>query len=294
MKIPKRMSLRVYDQLEKAKLKSFLQLLDKKAYLNAQDLKRLLLDESNKRVLTKSGLSLNGKGIVNTAIALVNNRENIDRYRVFVKRPQTKAGFSFALDFSASMNTYDIDLARKGLPPITRYERLLYVIASAIKTLTPLGIDSVVGAVGFENVSLKVFNTNFLPTSPLQTYFYPIKKRNEKYLDVESALYLLPNGNTFLISYALASIHMAKQLRDCNKRVAMYLTDGEDEFCLPYLKSIECQAEAEGIKLILVVLNCALTQETVDAYLNSGVRTVILKEPEDFISMLVKELEKLF
>ena len=51
-----------YNRIEKVQVdETTVQNLKKKSTLCAMELKRILLDESNKRVLTKTGLSLNGK-----------------------------------------------------------------------------------------------------------------------------------------------------------------------------------------------------------------------------------------
>lgn len=55
--------------------------LRKFAIVKTNELRRILLDDQNKKTFTKNGLSLNGRGIVNTAIAIANGRENLDRYK---------------------------------------------------------------------------------------------------------------------------------------------------------------------------------------------------------------------
>jgi hypothetical protein len=279
-----------YNRIEKVQVdETTVQNLKKKSTLCAMELKRILLDESNKRVLTKTGLSLNGKGIVNTAIAVVNSRENIDRYRVNALRTTTKAGFSFAIDFSGSMTHPDPSYVLKGIHTRSLFDSLCYAVNSIVDTLTPLGISSYVGAILFTaEDELRNFGAsdNFIPI------VLPIKHPTESKMDLKKSLALQPTTSTSLTSYARASIHMAKQLRDCNKRVAIYLTDGEDPNGKPYLKSLEEQAKAEGIELVLAVLS--QDEMLVQSYADLGINFVHLKDAEDFVPTLCGVLKKLF
>jgi hypothetical protein len=271
--------------------------LKKYAVIKTNDLRRLLIDEQNKKTFTKNGLSLNGRGLVNTAIAVANSRENLDRYKTFQQKQTTLAGFSFAFDFSASMNSAIEE--QRGLPipasanKISRYRALVYAMESLLNVITPFGIKSYIGGVLFEN-SREHRNQFTTSTDSIQINLKVIKKDTERF-DIQKAFTgTQPNNNTYLCAYAQGAIEMAKRIKGVDKRIAIYMTDGDDGASMPYLKSIQDQAKAQGIDLICCTLKCGVSQKTIDLLKNQGVNLICINDPLDFISALTDVLKNIY
>jgi hypothetical protein len=219
--------------------------LRKFAIVKTNELRRILLDDQNKKTFTKNGLSLNGRGIVNTAIAIANGRENLDRYKTFQNKQTTLAGFSFAFDFSGSMKSGGIEGIYSFLP---RYEALVYAVESLFEQSR-----------GRDN---KRFETS---TDRFQICLKVIKRDTEKF-DINRAFTgTQPKDSTYLCAYAQGAIEMAKRIKGVDKRIAIYMTDGEDWQSLPFLKSIQDQAKSEGVELICAVLDLGLDERMIES-----------------------------
>ncbi len=269
--------------------------LRKYAIIKSNELRKLLIDEQNKKSLTKNGLSLNGPGIVNAAIAIANSRENLDRYKVFQQKQTNTAGFSFAFDFSGSM-TFGIKTAINGssyLPAgeFSRYESLVYAMESLLNIVTPFGVKSYIGGVLFDVLSGPQFQTS---TDSVQISLKVIKKDTERF-DIDKAFSgKRPSGGTYLCAYAQGAIEMAKRIKGVDKRIAIYMTDGEDNVSMPYLKSIQEQAKSEGIELICAVLDLNIDPSTINRLKNDGINLAIFKTPQEFITSLIDVLKGIY
>jgi len=270
--------------------------LRKFAVVKTNELKRLLLDDQNKKSFTKNGLSLNGRGLVNTAIAVANSRDNLDRYKTFQHRQTTLAGFSFAFDFSGSMQ-WSLDPKHK-IPvkgALNRYESFVYAMESLLNILTPLGIKSYIGGVMFERCHTERNQSHFeTATDNIQTLLKVIKKDTERFDITKAFTGLQPNGSTYLVSYALGAIEMAKRIKGVDKRIAIFMTDGDDNSSIPYLKSIQEQAKSEGVELICCILEIGVSPSTITELQKQGVNIMLIKTPTDFISELTEALKKIY
>jgi len=277
-------------------LAGFRDQLRKHAIIKTNELKRLLLDDQNKKSFTKNGLSLNGRGLVNTAIAVANSRDNLDRYKTFQQKQTTLAGFSFAFDFSGSMHWGLTNKAPQNLrfDELSRYQTFVYAMESLLNVLTPLGIKSYIGGVVFERNHDRNQGQFDTSTDNVQTKIKVIKKDTERF-DIKNAFSgLQPNGSTYLVSYALGAIEMAKRIKGVDKRIAIYMTDGDDNTSMPYLKSIQEQAKTEGVELICCILEIGVSPATITQLRNQGVNIMLIKTPMDFISELTEVLKKIY
>jgi len=280
-------------------VQAFREDLRKFAVIKTNDLRRLLLDDQNKKTYTKNGLSLNGRGIVNTAIAVANSRENLDRYKTFQNKQTTLAGFSFAFDFSGSMNT-SINpnrtnrMMNAGPNELSRYRALVYAMESLLNIITPFGIKSYIGGVLFDhsrNYSSSQFQTS---TDAIQVHLKVIKKDTERF-DLNKAFTgTLPHNNTYLCAYAQGAIEMAKRIKGVDKRIAIYMTDGEDDVSMPYLKSLQDQAKSQGVELICAVLAVDIKDRMLDRLKNEGINLAVFKTPQEFISSLTDVLKNIY
>jgi len=279
-------------------VQAFREDLRKFAVVKTNDLRRLLLDDQNKKSFTKNGLSLNGRGIVNTAIAIANSRENLDRYKTFQQKQTTLAGFSFAFDFSGSMSfplSATSGMPRRANPnELTRYKALVYAMESLLNIVTPFGIKSYIGGVLFEhsrNYNSTQFQTS---TDAVQVHLKVIKKDTERF-DINKAFTgTQPNNNTYLCAYAQGAIEMAKRIKGVEKRIAIYMTDGDDPHSMPYLKSLQDQAKSEGIDLICAVFALEISDRTIETLKGSGVNLAVFKTPQEFISSLTDVLKTIY
>lgn len=265
--------------------------LRKFAIVKTNELRRILLDDQNKKTFTKNGLSLNGRGIVNTAIAIANGRENLDRYKTFQNKQTTLAGFSFAFDFSGSMKSGGIEGIYSFLP---RYEALVYAMESLLNIITPFGIKSYIGGVLFEQSrgrDNKRFETS---TDRFQICLKVIKRDTEKF-DINRAFTgTQPKDSTYLCAYAQGAIEMAKRIKGVDKRIAIYMTDGEDWQSLPFLKSIQDQAKSEGVELICAVLDLGLDERMIESLKSQEINLAVFKTPNEFISSLTEVLKTIY
>jgi hypothetical protein len=265
--------------------------LRKFAIVKTNELRRILLDDQNKKTFTKNGLSLNGRGIVNTAIAIANGRENLDRYKTFQNKQTTLAGFSFAFDFSGSMKSGGIEGIYSFLP---RYEALVYAMESLLNIITPFGIKSYIGGVLFEQSrgrDNKRFETS---TDRFQICLKVIKRDTEKF-DINRAFTgTQPKDSTYLCAYAQGAIEMAKRIKGVDKRIAIYMTDGEDWQSLPFLKSIQDQAKSEGVELICAVLDLGLDERMIESLKAQEINLAVFKTPNEFISSLTEVLKTIY
>jgi hypothetical protein len=279
-------------------VQAFREDLRKFAVVKTNDLRRLLLDDQNKKTFTKNGLSLNGRGIVNTAIAIANSRENLDRYKTFQQKQTTLAGFSFAFDFSGSMgfvlDSNEDRPRRANIKEMSRYKALVYAMESLLNIVTPFGIKSYIGGVLFDhtrNYSSAQFETS---TDAIQIHLKVIKKDTERF-DIEKAFTgVQPNNNTYLCAYAQGAIEMAKRIKGVDKRIAIYMTDGDDPYSIPYLKSLQDQAKAQGVELICAVLAIDIQNSMIDRLKNEGINLAVFKTPQEFISSLTEVLKTIY
>lgn len=279
-------------------VQAFREDLRKFAVVKTNDLRRLLLDDQNKKTYTKNGLSLNGRGIVNTAIAITNSRENLDRYKTFQNKQTTLAGFSFAFDFSGSMkasiNPASNKLMSAGPNEISRYNSLVYAMESLLNIITPFGIKSYIGGVLFEhsrNSSTPQFETS---TDSIQVHLKVIKKDTERF-DLNKAFTgTQPHNNTYLCAYAQGAIEMAKRIKGVDKRIAIYMTDGEDEVSMPYLKSLQDQAKSQGIELICAVLAVDIKNKMLERLKSEGINLAVFHTPQEFIGSITDVLKNIY
>jgi len=268
--------------------------LRKFAIIKSNELKKLLIDEQNKKSLTKNGLSLNGRGIVNTALAIANSRENLDRYKVFQQKQSNTAGFSFAFDFSGSM-TFGINpsLETNYLPSneFSRYESLVYAMESLLNIVTPFGVKSYIGGVFFDFKHGTQFESS---TDSAQISLKVIKRDTERF-DINKAFSgCQPHNGTYLCAYAQGAIEMARRIKGVDKRIAIYMTDGEDDASMPYLKSIQEQAKSEGIDLVCAVLDIKIQPSTIAKLKNDGINLAVFKTPQEFITSLIDVLKGIY
>lgn len=277
--------------------KNYREDLKKYAVRATNDLKRILIDEQNKRVYTKNGLSLNGRGLVNTGMAIANGRENLDRYKVFQQRQVTLAGFSFAFDFSGSMGGFSgFSSFERQEKDMHTYESLIYAMESLLNILTPLGIKSYIGGVTFKrkrgiNAYDKQFET---ATDDNEISLKVIKTDKEKFNINKAFSGTQPAGATSLTAYALGAMEMINRIQGIDKKIAIYMTDGADPCSMPYLKSLEEQAKSQGITLICAVYSRGLDESVIRHYQRLDINLVIFNSPKDFISLLVDVLKKEF
>ena len=279
-------------------VQAFREDLRKFAIIKTNDLRRLLLDDQNKKTYTKNGLSLNGRGIVNTAIAIANSRENLDRYKTFQNKQTTLAGFSFAFDFSGSMATSMNPTANRLMQAspneLSRYHALVYAMESLLNIITPFGIKSYIGGVLFDqarNYNNAQFETS---TDWVQVHLKVIKKDTDRF-DLNKAFTgTLPHNNTYLCAYAQGAIEMAKRIKGVDKRIAIYMTDGEDDVSMPYLKSLQDQAKAQGIDLICAVLAVDIKNKMLDRLKSEGINLAVFHTPQEFIGSLTDVLKNIY
>ena len=106
----------------------------------------------------------------------------------------------------------------------------------------------------------------------------------------------ITNGAIIRISKTIAKSknEMAKRIKGVDKRIAIYMTDGEDWTSLPYLKSIQEQAKSEGIDLICAVLDLDLDQRMISELKAKEINLAVFKTPQEFISSLTEVLKNIY
>jgi hypothetical protein len=245
-------------------------------------LRRLLTSKRAIRGLSRQGTSLNHFSIVDSYIAAMNHMENEDRFETHHICPQVNCAFSFALDFSGSMQ---MELQDKSylFQKNNRWKSLLLLLDSLVRLSETIDIQSTIGIV------------NVGPTfesSENITKVLILKEAKQKWNQeiFDSCWQKKPCTSTYIVEYALAAIDMVRQM-NAKYKVAFFLTDGDDhKENFRHLKSIKEQAQLEGIYLFGISFAADGSIEVLQQAL--GDRIVACHNPIQIADILFETLEK--
>jgi hypothetical protein len=246
----------------------------------AMKLRRMLMTENMQRTTEIEGANLNTSSITDTYMSIKRNIENRDRYETFMRIPSVKCGFSFAIDFSGSMTN--------GRP--NTWEKVLSSAFAVGKLVETMGVISSCSIVGVDNTfsSASGATDSYVPQAIM------IKETNEKWTDdlLVDAWQYFPSTSTYVSQYIMVALDMVKKI-NAQKRVAFFLTDGEDHGVYPYLRSFVDIAKAQGIHLVGIVFS--ENGQTKDRYLREIPKNIIaVKDPKQLGQKMIGVLEGLF
>ena len=263
--------------MDKAKLK----VVKDKFLTSANILRKLFRSSSYTRGVRETGYSLNGNALTNTFVNARACRDNPDRYNTQVRKPVTKAVFSFAIDFSGSMahNYTDNTLGR-----LSAIESVITALYGVTHVAESVGIQSKVAFIEFD----KPFGGKGDRDLGASTRCV-IKDFNQKPWTDEYCLTLCnklsPSGEDDLAEYARQAIEMVAY-ENAEHKVAFFMTDGINAHSHNYYASLVEIAKAKGVKLIGISFNTPLHPAMPNG--------VSVRSSMELATALIKELEKLF
>ena len=263
------------------KQKAVVDLIDLGLRPQAMKLRRLLMTENMQRTTEIEGANLNSSSITDTFMSLKRNIENRDRYETFNRIPSVKCGFSFAIDFSGSMDS--------GRP--TTWEKVISAAYTVGKMTESMGVISNCSLVGVDSYSAGDASG---ATDSHVAQACMLKDAKEKWNDeifMEAWKYQ-PHTGTYVSQYIQVALDMVKKI-NAQKRVAFFLTDGEDNGVYPYLQSFVDLAKAQGIHLVGIVF--ADSYYTEERYLKAIPKNIIcVRDPKTLGQKMITVLEGLF
>jgi len=260
--------------------KNLLEQIDLGLRPQAMKLRRLLMSESMQRTLEIEGASLNTSSICDTYMSMKRNIENRDRYETYWRVPSVKCGFSFSIDFSGSMDTY-----KKP----TTWEMVLSTAYAVGRLTQTMGVESNCSIVGVERALGASGSTDSLGSKAVI-----LKDLREKWNDdiFSHSWGYKPHTGTYVAQYIQVAIDMVKKI-NAQKRVAFFLTDGEDDAVYPYLQSFVDIAKAQGIHLIGIVYTSHF--QTANMYSSRIPKNIIVvDDPKTLGQKMIKTIEGLF
>jgi hypothetical protein len=246
-------------------------------------LRNLLVSKRAIRGLSQQGTSLNTGSLVDSYIAALNNAENHDRFETHYLDSQVNCAFSFALDFSGSMQL-ELKDTSDLFQNTNRWKSLLLLLDSLVRLSESMHVQSTIGIVN-------VGPESNLGTEKI-TKVLVLKEAKQKWSQhiFSSFWQKKPCTGTHIVEYALASIDMVRQM-NAKYRVAFFLTDGDDHIAnLKYLKSIKEQAQLEGIYLFGISFAADGSIKVLEQAL--GDRIVACHNPIQIADILFETLEK--
>ena len=251
-------------------------------FVRGANILRKLFRSSSYKLATKvEGHTLNSHALTRSFIAGRKARENDDRYMYHVRKPQAKAAFSFAIDFSGSMSSG----IGSGTDPLLgsrsdTWTRVLSTIHGMVAVADSVGISSKVGFVQFERSEEE--------DSQFQSIIikdWTDKPWNDEY--ASRLAQLSPNSGTNCADYARASIKMLESI-NAEHKVAFFLTDGEDHWSRDYYRSLDELAKSMRIKLVGIAFS-----------MDKGLKDVlpngcVVKNTKELGEVIFRHLESLF
>ncbi len=244
-------------------------------------LRRLLMTENMQRSLEIEGASLNTSAICDTYMSIKRNIENRDRYETYWRIPSVKCGFSFAIDFSGSMNT-----TKKP----TTWEMVLSTAYAVGRMTQTMGVESNCSIVGVDNShDGGVGSTDYYTSRAVIIKDIREKWSDDLFCDSWS---FQPCTGTYVSQYIQVAIDMAKRI-NAQKRVAFFLTDGEDPGVYSYLQSLVDLAKAQSVHLIGIVFTS--NYRTGQEYSRRIPKNIIVvDDPKTLGQKMIKTIEGLF
>lgn len=198
-------------------------------------LQRALQVAKSERGRDARGALLNTRGgsLVRTVVTSREGLVNADRYRrVPQQRPKLKAEMAFALDFSQSMDGFDL------------WGGVCTILGALVPQLQKMGVT--VQAAAIELAHRYYQGRGSVGEDPIIRRI-PTARWDEKRTKRLAAC--RPHTGTTIACYAQSAWDMLRDSRATHK-VGFYLTDGVDNESYPFLASIEEQAAREGIHLV--------------------------------------------
>jgi len=210
-------------------------------------LRKLFMTQASAKGVRVEGHSLNGNALVRSFVSARACRDNTDRYKTDVRKPQSRCAFSFAIDFSGSMNASATRKKDSFLGQASSWERVIATIHGMTNVADSIGIKSKVGFVQFQDN--KEFMVNVIKD-------FEQKAWSDDQASSVSNFHC--NDGTDISLYARASIFMLENVQ-AEHKVAFFLTDGMDWDFRLYSQSINELAKAKGIKLVGIAFADART-----------------------------------
>jgi hypothetical protein len=243
-------------------------------------LRRLLMTENMNRTYEIEGANLNTSALTDTYTSIKRNIENRDRYESFTRIPSIKCGFSFAIDFSGSMNTFSKP---------TTWEMVLTASYALGRLTQTMGVESNMSIVGVDYQQASAYGStdSYIPQAIM------LKGEKEKWNDdlYNECWRFSPHTGTYVAQYIQVALDMVKRI-NAQKRVAFFLTDGADPGVYNYLQSFVDLAKAQGIHLVGIVF-------TDDQYLARQYTSrieknlIVVDDPKDLGVKMIATLEGL-
>ena len=238
-------------------------------------LRKLFMTQASARGVKVEGNSLNGGALVRSFISARKCRDNHDRYITQVRKPQSRCAFSFAIDFSGSMNAPATRKHDSFLGHASSWERVIATIHGMTNVAETIGIKSKVGFIQFGQD--KEFMVNVIKDFEQKSW------SDEQASKVSN---LRCDDGTDISLYARASIYMLESI-EAEHKVAFFLTDGCDYSFQYYARSLNELAKSKGIKLVGI----AFADKSTDvSYFPNGVACTDVKE---LGQVIYKHLESL-
>ena len=217
-------------------------------------LRRALIEARGEKGLTRVGRSLaGGRHLVNTYRAAQAGVVNDDRYRRSHIEPSIEGAVSICLDISGSM-----DDRRDGhrLAPTIMEETMSACVALA-EVLEKLGVWHHTFGCDVEHFDQQGWRDHPSKgaTHPYRGVIYPFSQNGRMVYDGDALMRFPPKGGTHIATYAEEAIRALEGV-NARHRLAVYMTDGACS-STEYLESLRQMAEAQGIKLVGVVMGHA-------------------------------------
>lgn len=244
-------------------------------------LRKLFRTQGNASGVREQGHSLNGKALVRSFISARSCRENSDRFVVNVKKPQAKAVFSFAIDFSGSMSRNG-SRNESYFPHASTWEQVLGCLYGVTHVAESVGIKSKVAFIEFENgYTDKGYGMGESTRNVIKDF--EEKAWSEDY--TQKLARLNPHDGDDLAEYARHAIAMVEH-ENAQHKVAFFMTDGVNNYSHLYYQSLAEQAKAKGVKLIGISYCTPLNKAMPNG--------IYVEDSKQLASAILKELEKLF
>jgi hypothetical protein len=246
----------------------------------AMKLRRLLVTENMNRTYEIEGANLNTSSLTETYTSIKRNVENRDRYESFTRIPSIKCGFSFAIDFSGSMDSYSKP---------TAWEMVLTASYALGRLTQTMGVESNMSIVGVDYQQASAYGStdSYIPQAIM------LKGEKEKWNDdiFTESWKFTPHTGTYVAQYIQVAIDMVKRI-NAHKRVAFFLTDGADPRVYNYLQSFVDIAKAQGIHLVGIVFT---DEQFLARQYTSRIQKniIVVDDPKDLGVKMISTLEGL-
>lgn len=212
-------------------------------------LRRALIEARGEKGLTRTGRSLaGGRHLVNSYRAAQAGVVNDDRYRRSFIEPSVEGAVSICLDISGSMDDRRNNVRKNP----TIMEETMSAVCALTEVLEKLGVWHNTFGCDVEQADPQNGVDCKGSTHPYRGVIYPFSQNGRMVFDGDALMRFPATGSTYIATYAEEAIRALEGVNARNK-LAVYMTDGACN-STEYLESLRQMAEAQGIKLVGVVM----------------------------------------